>query len=48
MEKFLASWRGACIFVTHDRYFLDRIANRIVELAHGTFFSHQEITLTIF
>jgi ATP-binding cassette subfamily F protein uup len=41
MEKFLASWRGACIFVTHDRYFLDRIANRIVELAHGTFFSHQ-------
>ncbi len=41
MEKFLGSWRGACIFVTHDRYFLDRIANRIVELAHGTFFSHQ-------
>ncbi len=41
IEKFLASYKGACIFVTHDRYFLDRIANRIVELANGTFFSHK-------
>lgn len=39
MENFLASYRGACCFVTHDRYFLDRIATRIVELDHGKFFS---------
>jgi len=41
LEDFLASYKGTCIFVTHDRYFLDRIANRIVELASGTFYSHQ-------
>jgi len=41
IENFLADYKGTCIFVTHDRYFLDRIANRIVELSSGTFFSHQ-------
>lgn len=41
IEKYLASYNGTCIFVTHDRYFLDRIANRIVELSNGTFYSHQ-------
>lgn len=40
LEDFLAGYKGTCIFVTHDRYFLDRIANRIVELSSGTFFSH--------
>ena len=39
METFLASYKGACCFVTHDRFFLDRIANRIVELDHGKFYS---------
>jgi len=41
IEKFLSSYNGTCIFVTHDRYFLDRIANRIVELSHGEFISHR-------
>lgn len=41
IENFLSNYKGTCIFVTHDRYFLDRIANRIVELSSGTFFSHQ-------
>lgn len=41
LEDFLASYRGTCIFVTHDRYFLDRIANRIVELSSGSFYSYQ-------
>ncbi len=41
LENFLADYKGTCIFVTHDRYFLDRIANRIVELSSGTFYSHQ-------
>ncbi|HEX2866483.1 MAG TPA: ABC-F family ATP-binding cassette domain-containing protein [Ignavibacteriales bacterium] len=40
-EEFLAGYSGTCLFVTHDRYFLDRIANRIVELSNGTFYSHQ-------
>ncbi len=40
LEDFLAGYKGTCIFVTHDRYFLDRIANRIVELSSGTFYSH--------
>ena len=41
LEDFLSGYKGTCIFVTHDRYFLDRIANRIVELSSGTFYSHQ-------
>jgi len=41
LESFLASYKGTCIFVTHDRYFLDRVANRIVELSVGEFYSHQ-------
>lgn len=40
LEDFLANYKGTSIFVTHDRYFLDRIANRIVELSSGTFYSH--------
>ncbi len=39
MEEFLGSFRGACLFVTHDRYFLDRLATRIVELDNGKFYS---------
>ncbi|MCK9280972.1 MAG: ATP-binding cassette domain-containing protein [Melioribacteraceae bacterium] len=41
IENFLAGYKGTCIFVTHDRYFLDRIADRIVELSNGVFYSHQ-------
>ncbi len=41
LEGWLADSNGACLFVTHDRYFLDRIATRIVELADGRFFSHE-------
>ena len=41
IENFLAAYKGTCIFVTHDRYFLDRIATRIVELSSGIFLSHQ-------
>ncbi|MBQ9500696.1 MAG: ABC-F family ATP-binding cassette domain-containing protein [Lentisphaeria bacterium] len=39
MENILSSCRGACLFVTHDRFFLDRVATRIVELSNGAFFS---------
>lgn len=41
LEGYLAGNRGACLFVTHDRYFLDRIATRVAELADGRFFSHE-------
>ena len=40
LENFLTGFKGTCIFVTHDRYFLDRIANKIVELSSGTFYYH--------
>jgi ATP-binding cassette subfamily F protein uup len=35
LEDFLASYRGAVAFVTHDRAFLQRVATRIVELDRG-------------
>jgi ATPase subunit of ABC transporter with duplicated ATPase domains len=37
LEDFLARYTGTCLFVTHDRYFLDRVATRIVELTRGQF-----------
>jgi ABC transport system ATP-binding/permease protein len=37
---FLDQFKGTFLVVTHDRYFLDRVARRIVELADGRFFSH--------
>jgi ATP-binding cassette subfamily F protein uup len=40
LEGFLKSYSGALIFVTHDRYFLEEIATRIVELDHGKAYSH--------
>jgi ATP-binding cassette subfamily F protein uup len=40
IEEYLENYSGACLFVTHDRYFLDSIANRIVELANGECYSH--------
>ncbi len=40
IELFLNTWPAACLFITHDRYFLDSIANRIVELDAGTCTTH--------
>jgi ATP-binding cassette subfamily F protein uup len=40
LEGFLRSFSGAVIFVTHDRYFLDEIASRIIEIDQGRAFSH--------
>ncbi|MEI8233957.1 MAG: ATP-binding cassette domain-containing protein [Verrucomicrobiota bacterium] len=41
LAGFLESYRGAFLVVTHDRYFLDRVTNQIVELANGTFFPYE-------
>ena len=35
LEQRLARYTGALVMVTHDRYFLDRVTNRIAELSHG-------------
>jgi ATP-binding cassette subfamily F protein 3 len=35
LETFLRSWNGACLVVSHDRYFLDRVTNRTLEVAFG-------------
>jgi ABC transport system ATP-binding/permease protein len=40
LEGFLHDFPGAVIFVTHDRYFLDVIATRVIELADGRCYSH--------
>ena len=37
---FLENFSGAFLVVTHDRYFLDRVVRRIVELSDGRFFAH--------
>ena len=35
LEDFLRSFKGVVIMVTHDRYFLDRVTNKILEISHG-------------
>jgi len=40
LEDFLKTYSGAVIFVTHDRYFLNVIATRIIEIADGKAYSH--------
>jgi ATP-binding cassette subfamily F protein 3 len=35
LESYLSSWRGAIVIVAHDRYFLDKIVSRTLELAFG-------------
>jgi ATP-binding cassette subfamily F protein uup len=40
VAEFLDEFPGSFLVVTHDRYFLDRVAKRMVELSDGRFFSH--------
>lgn len=40
LENFLIGYRGAVLMVTHDRYFLDRVSNRIVEIDKGKIYSY--------
>lgn len=40
LESFLKSYRGALFMITHDRYFLDRVTNRIVEIENGRLHSY--------
>ena len=40
LEEFLNSFRGVLIMVTHDRYFLDRVTNKIVEIEKGKLYEY--------
>jgi len=40
LEKYLQKFTGAILMVTHDRYFLDRVTNKIVEITNGNLFSY--------
>ena len=46
LEAQLESFDGTAVFTSHDRYFLDRIADRIVEVADGDVRSHEGATAT--
>ena len=41
LEDYLNRFKGTVIMVTHDRYFLDRVSNRILELDHGKIYSYE-------
>lgn len=41
LEEYLKNDRGALVMVTHDRYFLDSVSNRIVEIDKGKIYSYQ-------
>jgi len=40
LEEYLQAFRGALLMVTHDRYFLDRVTNRIIEIDKGRLYSY--------
>lgn len=40
LEDYLNRFKGVVIMVTHDRYFLDRVTNKILEISHGKLYSY--------
>lgn len=40
LETYLANYKGALLLVTHDRYFLEKAVNKIVELRHGMLYEY--------
>lgn len=41
LEQYLMKYAGAIVMITHDRYFLDRVTNKIVEIERGQLFSYE-------
>lgn len=41
LEQYLSAYEGALLFVTHDRYFLNRVTNRMIELDLGTLYEYE-------
>jgi len=48
LEQYLKNRKGAFLMVTHDRYFLDRVANRIVEIDKGKIYSYSDANYSKF
>ena len=46
LENYLRRYTGALVMVTHDRYFLDRVTNRIAELDHGELYLYDGANFT--
>ena len=40
LEDYLNKFKGVIIMVTHDRYFLDRVTNKILEISHGKLYGY--------
>ena len=41
LEEYLTKYRGALLMVTHDRYFLDKVTNKIIEIDKGSIYSYE-------
>ena len=41
LEQYLIKYSGAIVMITHDRYFLDRVTNRIAEIERGNLFTYE-------
>ncbi|MEB3828234.1 ABC-F family ATP-binding cassette domain-containing protein [Phormidium sp. CCY1219] len=41
LQSYLNSFRGAILLITHDRYFLDRVTNRIIEIDRGDLYAYE-------
>lgn len=41
LEDYLGRFRGVLILVTHDRYFLDKVTNKILEISHGKIYGYE-------
>lgn len=41
LEDYLNKFKGVIIMVTHDRYFLDRVTNKIMEISHGKLYGYE-------
>jgi ATP-binding cassette subfamily F protein uup len=40
LENYLRKYSGAIVMITHDRYFLDRVTNRMIEISRGNLYSY--------
>ena len=41
LEEYLKKYKGVVIMVTHDRYFLDKVSNKILEVSHGKLYAYE-------
>ena len=41
LEEYLRAYKGSLLMVTHDRYFLDQVTNKILEISHGKIYGYE-------